>query len=724
MFVDVKTGAVQSITTGAGTSAAPNGLSSPSLIDVDNDGKADFAYAGDIDGKMWKFDLTAATMGGWKVAFSGVPLFDGGSSKPITTAPQVATHPEGGFLIYYGTGKNYTTGDTADNSIQSIYGLWDTKTTPITPNLLPQTFSRDLTYMATGISEKVRTLTTAKESWKGSTIHTGWKVDLPAGERVLVPVKLRAGRLKVITTNPTTMDNWLLEFAYLNGGAALGTICDLDKNGKLDYDDRVDSNNNGIKTDRVDIPMGWQRENGIMSAVNIAQLGGGGQDTMFINYLQPSTASVCVGDCEGGIEGGHIDVDTIQPLDSDRYGHIHDYDTQTNRTFVDLFDIQGGVTFEGGNVTHFKGINEITPSLNSGISNSDKEFIVVVANADLSKNSTITIGEKQWNVVEYQKMIQKKLSAWDGVSPLLDGPTLPDGTRTGDSLIFKLAADEDSLSYKINGSNYVDNGTIRHTFSSKAIINGGLHPSGYLCVKDNKVHNGRYRNGALVTQIIDASEFSTLGIGDDLSNIITFQKPDDLITAVQVNSTLSVSLQDGDGTTYGGLLAKEDKGFLYETSLFWHYSGYGSGGFCYGDDEYAADVADTIAQIHKDAESAVTGGDGGLSQTAYDRLLLAQGFNTVEQLDAKINSLNCSNGNSNTRRKCREEKARLEELRELEKSIVSGSGAGGTGTGSGTPGGIDTSGGVKVVSAASKTGLNAGRNFKMGRRSWVDITPR
>ena len=40
------------------SNASPNGLSSPTAVDTDHDGKIDYVYAGDINGNMWKFDLT------------------------------------------------------------------------------------------------------------------------------------------------------------------------------------------------------------------------------------------------------------------------------------------------------------------------------------------------------------------------------------------------------------------------------------------------------------------------------------------------------------------------------------------------------------------------------------------------------------------------------------------------------------------------------------------
>src|SRR5699024_9167450 len=39
----------------------PNGLSAPKLADFDADGVADYAYAGDLQGTLWRFDLLGHT---------------------------------------------------------------------------------------------------------------------------------------------------------------------------------------------------------------------------------------------------------------------------------------------------------------------------------------------------------------------------------------------------------------------------------------------------------------------------------------------------------------------------------------------------------------------------------------------------------------------------------------------------------------------------------------
>lgn len=106
-----------------------NGLANPQVIDINGDGKADIVYAGDLLGNMWKFDLTSATSSDWKVAFSGSPLFvardTAGTRQPITTAPTWVSHPNGGYMLGFGTGREVTEGDRTNVSLQTMYGVWD-----------------------------------------------------------------------------------------------------------------------------------------------------------------------------------------------------------------------------------------------------------------------------------------------------------------------------------------------------------------------------------------------------------------------------------------------------------------------------------------------------------------------------------------------------------------------------------------------------------------------
>ncbi|MDG4559698.1 MAG: PilC/PilY family type IV pilus protein [Candidatus Competibacter sp.] len=136
--------AVKKLNTGVGTSASPNGLATPAVIfDPASPSVAKYAYAGDLLGNLWKFDLSG--VGG--VAYGGKALFSakspsGNQPQPITIRPEVDVHPSlDGYLIYFGTGKYIETTDnqTAGQPTQTLYAVWDRDNPALAPALLPQT---------------------------------------------------------------------------------------------------------------------------------------------------------------------------------------------------------------------------------------------------------------------------------------------------------------------------------------------------------------------------------------------------------------------------------------------------------------------------------------------------------------------------------------------------------------------------------------------------------
>lgn len=143
----------------AAVSSCDNGLSTPRAVDIDGNGTADVAYAGDNVGNLWKFDLTAPSDTEWKVAFAGEPLFtalgpdkadqvDGERTRPqpITVAPLVRasdrsmeaapndgpTEPQRasvrGLMVAFGTGRNVASADASDPSVQTLYAVLDRTT--------------------------------------------------------------------------------------------------------------------------------------------------------------------------------------------------------------------------------------------------------------------------------------------------------------------------------------------------------------------------------------------------------------------------------------------------------------------------------------------------------------------------------------------------------------------------------------------------------------------
>ncbi len=199
-----------------------NGLSTPSLVDVDGDRKVDYAYAGDLRGNLWKFDLTDSDPANWSIAFgSGTdpePFFQTGD-QPITTKPDVMRHPtEDGYIVVFGTGKYLEASDPSNTNVQSIYGIWDygddddneaylglfnrpdgTLSNQPDITLLEQT---EIDFRTVS-GYDLRTLSHHPVNW--STDHIGWYFDLPlTGERVIESPLIRDGKAIVVSFTPDT----------------------------------------------------------------------------------------------------------------------------------------------------------------------------------------------------------------------------------------------------------------------------------------------------------------------------------------------------------------------------------------------------------------------------------------------------------------------------------------------------------------------------------------
>jgi len=255
--------------TGSGN-ANDNGLASPSLVDLDGDGKTDVVYAGDNLGNLWKFDLTSASETDWKVAFgtTNKPLFTTrgpvaltsttrNQVQPITAPPIVRPNdrlmtvgtgasakiiPIGGMMVAFGTGRNVTANDRKTDitqNVQTLYavmdntryrmkadktslevhpGAGDCTSAPATcvPTPAPVgTMASDGNPLAkqtiTTVSGDFATVNATqelkKETWKD---YKGWYLDLPfTGERLLKPMQFFDGSniLAVYTESPSGTKN-------------------------------------------------------------------------------------------------------------------------------------------------------------------------------------------------------------------------------------------------------------------------------------------------------------------------------------------------------------------------------------------------------------------------------------------------------------------------------------------------------------------------------------
>lgn len=228
-----------------------NGLGQITAIDSDGDGKADTVYGGDLQGNMWKFDLSASTASGWNVAFSGAPLFTavtGTERQPITGGIRIATGPGSGYMIYFGTGRYFVNGDNnvpATPQVQSLYAVWDNGTAAGgRTNLTAQTITSEQVVVDNGgtpsnpaddTSHTVRNISRNMVAYYGSAAKRGWFLDLKTGttgigERFIATPRVQSGRIFFTTYTPTanSCSPGGLNFAYgldlLSGAGAISNV--------------------------------------------------------------------------------------------------------------------------------------------------------------------------------------------------------------------------------------------------------------------------------------------------------------------------------------------------------------------------------------------------------------------------------------------------------------------------------------------------------------------
>lgn len=216
-----------------------NGMSTPRPVDFDSDGVIDYVFAGDLQGNLWKFDVTSSDPTQWVVAFGGAPLFvakdASGNRQPITTAPtatpQIDVTGKGGFVIDFGTGQYLQNSDTTSPfTTQSLYGIWDSAanvTVSGRSQLQQQTiYSSTSTALNTSTNVTNTYRLTSANSIDWST-QLGWYMDFPnsstTGERVAYNPILRNDRFVVPTLIPSATpclaggSSWLMEIDALTG---------------------------------------------------------------------------------------------------------------------------------------------------------------------------------------------------------------------------------------------------------------------------------------------------------------------------------------------------------------------------------------------------------------------------------------------------------------------------------------------------------------------------
>lgn len=281
---------------------AANGLSSVRGADNNGDGIVDYAYAGDLQGNLWRFDLSkpvsdtvrdpfsrenqsGVSTAHFEVSYGGSPLYkavySNGNVQPITSPPSLVRHPtRRGYLVIVGTGKYFETDDAAPDTTKanSVYAIWDRLTRGqttssgsvgnLTRNNLHQQHiveekmtsftgasSRTLRYISDDLENPIQwytpDTTPEEEESRNSVQDWGWYIDLEVGstkkgEMMIQRMSARGDTLLFSTLTPNEdpcadgATYWAYGINAHTGARTLHPMFDFNQDGKHDTGDTDD----------------------------------------------------------------------------------------------------------------------------------------------------------------------------------------------------------------------------------------------------------------------------------------------------------------------------------------------------------------------------------------------------------------------------------------------------------------------------------------------------
>jgi type IV pilus assembly protein PilY1 len=249
--------------------AASNGLSTAIAVNTSGQltGYSNLVYAGDLQGNLWRIDISNSNPAMWAVTVMFEAKDALGNPQPITTSPVATLNPRYpqvlGTMVFFGTGELLGAPDLSNTRTQSVYGIYDPPAGYATP-LLRSSASLEpepLSY-ATGNSAAIIVTGSALTI----PAQQGWYVDfnLPAcpgcvpsqashlGERAVTDPRLESGGALVLTTyqpSPIVCTGGGSSFLYvLNyaGGSFSSPQFDLNGDGVINSADSVTNTVAGV----------------------------------------------------------------------------------------------------------------------------------------------------------------------------------------------------------------------------------------------------------------------------------------------------------------------------------------------------------------------------------------------------------------------------------------------------------------------------------------------
>lgn len=259
MLIDLSTGVISKVDASSKADSG-NGLGAVQLVKNSNQ-QVVTIYAGDLKGNLWRFDVNPSDPNSSiSVGLGGQPLFEGSGSQPITAAPAVVSHPKGGNMVVFGTGKLFDDKDPGDATTQTLYGVWDA------PSGTPSGLATSNIKQGNLVEQKIITtpVTTNKANQAFYDIQfnnvdykakNGWFMDLTlgAGQRLIYPMTVIRDFVLINTVVPAApsslpscestngMGYTFLLPAVMDGKYAKTQIWDTNGDGVVDGNDVIAS---------------------------------------------------------------------------------------------------------------------------------------------------------------------------------------------------------------------------------------------------------------------------------------------------------------------------------------------------------------------------------------------------------------------------------------------------------------------------------------------------
>ncbi len=249
------------------TGESSSGMGTPLVIDTTGNAIADRIYVGDMEGRLWRFDMPRSNQNdtrNWGAPGFLVDRVSGTNFvrplaivrgpndevQPITAQPEGGRNQDGNIMLFFGTGTFFRNGDNIVGSnpdVQSFYGIVDrgervhsrTGLTEQEVLLEERAFGRDLRVVSknelTGVYGWYMDLL-----WKQSRSGPG-----AIGERVTQRAILRGGRIIFTTLIPSANacdfggSSWLMELDAFTGARIERPVFDLDGDGYFDDSDMI-----------------------------------------------------------------------------------------------------------------------------------------------------------------------------------------------------------------------------------------------------------------------------------------------------------------------------------------------------------------------------------------------------------------------------------------------------------------------------------------------------